>query len=112
MIIAVDFDGTLCSNEWPAIGAPRKGIIAYVKHQKEKGAKLILWTNRTGQQLRDAIWWCGQQGIEFDAVNANLPEIVEMFGGEGRKIYADQYIDDRAILPDNLEKTFRIRRRW
>lgn len=112
MIIAVDFDGTLCTNEWPNIGAPRRGVIAYVKWRKENGAKLILWTNRTDLQLHDAIWWCREQGIEFDAVCENLPEIVEMFGGDSRKIFADEYIDDKAVLPDSLERTFRIRKKW
>ena len=112
MIIAVDFDGTLCGNAWPEIGAPRKGVIEYVKHQRQNGAKLILWTNRVGQRLDEAVAWCREQGVEFDAVNGNLPEIVQEFGADCRKVYADQYIDDKAVLPDSLEKTYRIRRRW
>ena len=32
----------------------------------------------------------------FDAVNENLPEVLELFGGrDSRKITADEYIDDR-----------------
>ena len=110
MIIAVDFDGTLCTNEWPNIGAPRKGVIAYVKWRKENGAKLILWTNRTGLQRHDAIWWCREHGIEFDAVGENLPEIVEMFGGDTRKVYADEYIDDKARRPEECERMAFYRR--
>lgn len=37
-------------------------------------------------------------GIEFDAVNENLPETLEYFGGtESRKIHADVFIDDKAV---------------
>ena len=112
MIIAVDFDGTLCANEWPAIGAPRTAVLAYLAARRAAGDKLILWTNRRGERLSEAVQWCEGQGITFDAVNENLPEIVENFGGDCRKVYADQYIDDKAVLPDSLEKTYRIRRRW
>ena len=46
--------------------------------------------------------WCKEHGIIFDAVNENLPEIVKAFGGDCRKIYADEYIDDKNVLPDAL----------
>ena len=112
MIIAVDFDGTLCGNAWPNIGPPRKGVIEYAKHQKQNGARLILWTNRVGERLDEAVAWCSEQGIVFDAVNENLPDIVEKFGSDCRKVFADEYIDDKAVLPDALDKRFRIRGKW
>ena len=111
MIIAVDFDGTLCGSAWPGIGAPRKGVIAYVISKKKSGARLILWTNRTGDLLQNALDWCMEQGIEFDAVNENLPEIVNKFGSDTRKIYADEFIDDKCVHPDTLDKRFRLRGR-
>ena len=43
--------------------------------------------------------WCREQQLEFDAVNDNLPEIVEMYGNNSRKITGDYYINDRAVLP-------------
>jgi hypothetical protein len=110
VIIAVDFDGTLCMNDWPAIGAPRKGVIAYLRQRKQSGDKLILWTNRRGERLSEAISWCYEQGLEFDAVNENLPEIVERFGGDCRKVYADIYLDDKAMKPDEAERQGRFRR--
>lgn len=111
MIIAVDFDGTLCGNAWPAIGAPRNGVIDYVLWRQKGGAKLILWTNRTGQRLDEAVDWCREQGIIFDAVNKNLPEMIERFGGDCRKVFADEYLDDKGVLPDTIEKRFRMTRR-
>jgi hypothetical protein len=111
MIIAVDFDGTLCCNAWPAIGAPRNGVIDYVLWRQKGGAKLILWTNRTGQRLEEAVAWCRERGIIFDAVNENLPEMIERFGGDCRKVFADEYLDDKGVLPDTIEKRFRMTRR-
>lgn len=96
-IIAVDFDGTLCENNWPGIGEPRQAVIDYVLDQQRQGAKLILWTNRTGKRLGEAVNWCNDHGIEFDALNANLPEMIEKYNNDCRKVFADEYIDDKAI---------------
>lgn len=101
-IIAVDFDGTLCTNVWPEIGNPIEPVIEYVKYRQSKGARLILWTNRVDKPLREAIAWCKERGIIFDAINCNLPEIVEAFGTDCRKIFANEYLDDRALLPGQV----------
>lgn len=96
-IIAVDFDGTLCCNAWPEIGEENEAVLDYVKHQQRTGAKLILWTNRAGDRLEKAVAWCAERGLVFDAVNENLPEIIQRFGGDTRKVFADEYLDDKAI---------------
>lgn len=103
-IIAVDFDGTLCKNQYPEIGEPNNALIEYLKVRQQKmGHKLILWTCRIGDKLEQAIDWCRDHGLIFDAVNQNLPEIVESFGGDCRKIFAHEYIDDRN---SGMGKTF------
>ena len=96
-IIAVDFDGTLCVNKWPEIGNPIPEVITYCRAAKADGGKLILWTNRTGERLAEAVAWCERAGLHFDAVNENLPEIIAAFGGDTRKIVADEYVDDKAV---------------
>ena len=96
-IIAVDFDGTLCENVWPEIGAPRQAVIDYVLEEQRKGARLILWTNRSGIPLSAAVKWCAEQGIVFDADNENLLDVIDAFGNDCRKVFANEYIDDRAI---------------
>lgn len=71
MIIAVDFDGVLSSaGKWPEVGEP----------------------------LESAVAQCREHGLEFDAVNDNIPEIVELYGVNSRKITADYYIDDKAVV--------------
>ncbi len=95
-IIAVDFDGTLCENKWPEIGEPNTNLIGYlIEMRKSFGAKIILWTCRVGEMLDKAVNWCSEHRLEFDAVNENLPHIVERFGSDTRKIFANVYIDDR-----------------
>lgn len=95
-IIAVDFDGTLCENKWPGIGEPNYEVMTYILEERKKGAKIILWTCREGRDLADALVWCMEHGLCFDTVNKNLPEIIDKFGGDQRKIFANEYIDDRA----------------
>ena len=103
--IAVDFDGTLCFSCWPELGEPNKALIDYLKEWKENGNKLILWTCRSGEALDNAIKWCQEHDLEFDAINDNLPEIVQLYGSNSRKITCDYYIDDKAMLPSDLPVT-------
>ena len=95
-IIAVDFDGTLCKEHWPEIGAPNLRLIDWLKERRRAGDKLILWTCRCGEMLEKAVAWCSVWGLTFDAVNANLPENVAQYGNDCRKVYADIYLDDKA----------------
>ena len=96
--IAVDFDGTLCYSKWPELGQPNQALIEYLQEWKRNGNKLILWTCRAGEALSNAVEWCREQNLEFDAINDNLPEIIEFYGHNSRKISCDYYIDDRMLL--------------
>lgn len=104
-IIAVDFDGTLCENKYPAFGAPRKDVINRLLKEQQAGARVILWTCRRGEDLAAAIYWSLEQGLVFDAINENLKETVEYFGSDSRKICADEYWDDKAVLPFERDAT-------
>lgn len=103
-IIAVDFDGTLCKNRYPEIGAPTTLLKRAIEEQKN-GACIILWTCRKGTRLDEAVNWSAEHGLIFDAVNANLPENIVQYGGiDTRKVFADEYWDDRSVpvmLPKN-----------
>lgn len=98
-IIAVDFDGTLCKSKWPDIGDPNYKLIKYLIDEQKAGSKIILWTCRCGKYLNNAIDWCKDRGLYFDAVNSNLDEHTELFENDSRKIFANVYIDDRAMVP-------------
>lgn len=99
-ILAVDFDGTLVSPAFPEIGDPDLGMIKTIAGLREHGCKVILWTCRVDDLLDSAVKFCRDLGLEFDAVNDNLPEMIEAFGKNPRKIYADLYIDDRSLSWD------------
>jgi hypothetical protein len=107
MIFAVDFDGTLCEENWPGIGKPNTGLINFLKREKETGAQLILWTMREGPALEEALDWCEGFGLIFDAVNDNLPSRVKEFNHNSRKVFADHYIDDHNA-PYDFMTMFKI----
>lgn len=102
-IIAVDFDGCLVENKYPDIGTANWDVISKLSHEKDLGAKVILWTCRRDEMLTAATQWCEAHGIHLDAANENLPNIIASFGGDTRKIFANEYWDDRAVrLPCNI----------
>jgi hypothetical protein len=94
--IAVDFDGTIVEHDYPEIGKEKLFAFLTLKELNKRGAKLILWTFRTGKELDDAVEFCRRNGVEFYAVNKNYPEEV-MNETVSRKIDADIFIDDKNI---------------
>lgn len=96
-IIAVDFDGTLSLGEWPNNGPANTELIGFLKERRKGGDKLILWTCREGNALQEAVKWCAKEGLEFDAINDNIPEMIELYGTNSRKVSCDYYIDDKAV---------------
>ena len=100
MIIAVDFDGTIVEDRYPAVGPfpPRRGGGA--ARLRREGYVLVLWTCRTGRSLAEAVKACAEAGIRFEAVNSNLRcRVVAHGGSDPRKVGADLYIDDRGLAP-------------
>ncbi|MDD2996852.1 MAG: hypothetical protein EOM47_11490 [Bacteroidia bacterium] len=102
LTIAVDFDGTIVTHEYPKIGKEIPFAIDTLKRlQKDFQAILLLWTVREGVELDEAVEFCRARGLEFYAVNANYPETNER-EDQPRKLKADLFIDDRNLggLPD------------
>ena len=102
--ILVDFDGTIVESAFPKIGPPMLGAFEVLREMKEAGHKLILWTcredegyNINKQYLRDAIKFCLENGIEFDAVNKALDDDFRSEHVQKRKPHADFHIDDRNL---------------
>lgn len=114
MIIAVDFDATLTkdSSSFPEVVDTdlRFDRVKKLKTLQARGIKLILWTCRFGTALEQAVELCKEYGLTFDAVNDNLPEIKKDFsiqlkaGSElSKKIYADRYLDDKALTLEEFD---------
>ena len=103
MIIAVDFDGTIVTHQYPAIGEELPFATETLKQLIADGHQLILWSVREGKLLDEAVEWCRARGVEFWAVNRDYPEELQKNNNHySRKLKADVFIDDRNIggLPD------------
>ena len=104
MIIAIDFDGTCVTHEYPYIGKDI-GAIPVLKELIAEGHKLILYTMRSGKELIDAVNWLNERDITLFGANTN-PE-------QGNwtlspKVEAHLYIDDRALgIPLIMGKSHR-----
>lgn len=108
MKIAIDFDGTCVTHEFPYIGKDI-GAVPILKELVNKGHKLILFTMRSdGQEFGDVL----TQAIKwFEVNNIELYSIQKDIGQENwtssQKCYAELYIDDASlgiplIYPENL----------
>ena len=97
MTVAVDFDGTLHTGNWPEIGAPAPYAIEVMKRLHDDGHRLIIWTCREGKLQTDMINWLLEKGIPFDRINDHLPGSWEEYGYSAQKVFADVYIDDNNL---------------
>jgi hypothetical protein len=93
LVIAVDFDGTCVTHDYPEIGQDI-GAIPVLKALVENGHRLILYTMRSGETLLQAEAWLKRQGVELWGINEN-PE--QHTWTNSRKVYAHLYIDDAAF---------------
>lgn len=96
LIVAVDFDGILCENQFPDIGKPNYEMIMFIRQLQDVGVETILWTSRVDSKLDKAVAWCEDRGLHFASINAGAPSNLEEFGTDPRKVAAHIYIDDNS----------------
>lgn len=99
MVIAVDFDGTCVSHEYPKVGFDI-GAQKVLKRLIDEGHQLMLWTmrgNKPGETtLQDAIDWFEENNIPLWGINEN-PDQKSSGWSNSSKQYAQLYIDDAAL---------------
>lgn len=101
MVIAIDFDGTCVTNEYPNVGKDI-GAVPVLKRIVEKGHRIILYTMRDNERLKDAEQWFESNNIPLWGVNNNP---AQESWSSSPKIYAHLYIDDAALgVPLKLNK--------
>lgn len=93
-ILAVDFDGTLTiGNKYPDMGPLRPMAITVLKAFQQEGGKVLLFTCREGDSLRQALNRLELYGFHPDFVNEQTS--TKLPGH--RKPYYDLLIDDAAL---------------
>lgn len=110
LVIAVDFDGTCVTHDFPEVGQ-EIGAVPVLKRLIDEGHKLILWTMRNncegntgssdevpvvlnGAHLDDAVNWFKRNGIELYGIQRNP---TQDSWTKSPKCYAQLYIDDAAL---------------
>lgn len=92
-VVAIDFDGTCVAHKYPEIGKSI-GAEPVLKSLVDRGARLILWTMRSGTPLACAVEWFRDRGIPLWSINYNPDQFSFSFSP---KAYAHLYIDDGAL---------------
>lgn len=95
-IVAVDFDGTIVFHDYPEIKEEVPGAIATLHDLEDHGAKIILWTMRSGEPLEAAVKFLEDRGVKLWGINEN-PQQVKDGWSTSPKAYAQMYIDDAAL---------------
>ncbi len=109
MIIAIDFDGTCVTHEFPKVGKDI-GAVPVLKELVNNGHKLVLFTMRSdikepksdsheihtrgGKYLTEAVNWFKKNEIQLYGIQIN-PE--QTSWTTSPKAYAQLYIDDAAL---------------
>lgn len=93
MTIAVDFDGTCVTHEYPKVGKDI-GAAEVLRDIVASGHKLILWTIRSDKELNAAVQWFADRRIPLYGANDNASQ--REWNGS-RKVDANLYIDDAAL---------------
>lgn len=101
LVIAVDFDGTCVTHEYPNIGKSI-GAEKTLKRIVEEGGKLILYTMRSGTELEEAEQWFIKNQIPLFGVQKNPAQSAWT---KSPKCYASIYIDDAALGCPLIEET-------
>lgn len=112
--VAFDLDGTLLEYkegmaEKNEFGLPFPGIVSEIKKLRKNGWKIIIWTCRkNNKELHQHL---KKYDIPYDDININSD-----ITGESPKIYADVYVDDKALSfkgnAKNLAKTIMDFKPW
>jgi uncharacterized HAD superfamily protein len=95
-IYAVDIDGTITkSNAWTdkqVISAkPNQKLIDKINALYEKRNVIILYTCRGDSVIPATRYWLKKHRVKYHSLNNN-------------KLWADFYVDDKAVSPDNFTK--------
>lgn len=112
VILAIDFDGTICDVSYPHVGRERKGAKEFINKLYDEGYFIIIHTCRTHEDKSEvdpaqaAKDFLRIRGIKYHTFNEHAPFVLEQYPVEARKITADVYIDDKCLfdLPTWEEK--------
>lgn len=93
-VVALDFDGTCVTHEFPKMGKDCPHAVEVLKKIVAHGAGLVLFTMRSGDYLDDAVRWFAEREIPLYGIQMNPTQHIWT---DSNKCYAHLYIDDAAL---------------
>lgn len=93
LTLAIDFDGTICSNRYPDVGVLMDG--AEIIREWYKHHTIVISTCRIDAHLEACKAFLAANDIPYHYINENVPELIKMYNGDCRKISCDVQIDDK-----------------
>ena len=107
VIIAVDFDGSMTTEQYMGSKLSLKPFCKEVILELSKNpiVELVLWTCRYKEPLEEALFFLETEGVLpcFDSVNEQAPSVQAHFKECGVKVGADYYIDDKNIFCTSVD---------
>ena len=102
-VIAIDFDGTIVTDEFPEVGKVKPKALLIIKRLIAQGHKIIIWTCRDYGIIADFLdkHFTGIHIMSI-YVNENPPELRRKFGNDPRKVGADLFIDDKSLFTPTI----------
>lgn len=91
-IIAIDFDGTIVTHDYPRVGKPIPLAKEVINMLTDNGHLCFLWTMRDNETLEAAKQYCKDNGIMLCNYNMSPDQF-----STSPKQYATIYIDDAAL---------------
>lgn len=96
MHIAIDFDGTIVTNQYPKVGTLMLGAKKSINELYDDHT-IIINTCRSGAYADRCRRYLDKSGIKYHFFNENDPTLIKQYNGDTRKISADVYIDDKNL---------------
>jgi len=96
MVIMIDIDGTICSEERPwerPLAVPLAGAVEAVNKLVDEGHTVVLWTGRGWDQYRVTKRWLDDHGFQYAQILMGKP-------------IANLIIDDRACRFAGWDKDY------
>ena len=110
MFIGIDFDGTMVTHAYPALGEPLDYAVEVVHKLMKAGHKIILYTMRSDERLQEAVDYMEGEGIVLWAVNDNPSQ---KHWTTSPKIFCNLVIDDNALgCPTTVAASGRLMVDW
>lgn len=91
--VCIDFDGTCVAHEFPKVGR-YIGAQPVLLRMVKAGCKLVLFTMRSGDSLKEAVDWFSDNGIKLHGIQ-HTPG--QYNWTDSPKAYGALYIDDAAL---------------